>query len=477
MRKNILFGVAVLLLALFLGAGLAQWEQPAISWASTRQQQQQLVTNAPVTAAQEAIVGIMPTQDVLADLYDQVAPSVVNIQVTVDTPVSTLPESPIPGFPFELPGDQGTPQPQQGEGSGFIFDMDGHIVTNNHVVENANSIVVYFSNGMWADAELVAADPQADLAVIKVTPPDGVNWQPLPLAAEDSVRVGYYVVAVGSPFGLDETMTTGIVSALGRSFQTGDATSSATYSLPNVIQTDAAINPGNSGGPLLNLAGEVVGVNFAINSPVRANSGVGFAIPVSVVQKVVPALISDGKYIYSYLGISGQTISAEVANEHDLPDNTMGVWVAEVVESGPAAEGGVQSGDIIVAIDGQSVTRFEDLISYLFTATTPGQTVTLEVLRAGERQSLEITVDERPQALQQQAEEGRSGEVNIAEAISTAKRAVQDSGLMETIDSANAKQDEANGRPVWVVTLTGNGSTATVIVDGQTGEVLELNVE
>lgn len=137
MRKNILFGVAVLLLALFLGAGLAQWEQPAISWASTRQQQQQLVTNAPVTAAQEAIVGIMPTQDVLADLYDQVAPSVVNIQVTVDTPVSTLPESPIPGFPFELPGDQGTPQPQQGEGSGFIFDMDGHIVTNNHVLETA----------------------------------------------------------------------------------------------------------------------------------------------------------------------------------------------------------------------------------------------------------------------------------------------------------------------------------------------------
>lgn len=475
MRKNVIFGVAVLLLALFFGAGLAQWSKPSVSWAANNRPQ--LVTNAPASAAQEAIVGIMPTQEVLSKLYDQIAPSVVNIQVTVNEPVSVSPQLPIPGFPFELPGDQGAPQPQQGEGSGFIYDNDGHIVTNNHVVENASQIVVYFSNGMWANAELVATDPQADLAVIKVTPPKGLTWQPLTLAAEDSIRVGYYVAALGSPFGLNETMTTGIVSALGRSFPTGDPTSGATYSLPDVIQTDAAINPGNSGGPPLNLAGEVVGVNFAINSPVRANSGVGFAIPVSVVKKVVPALISDGKYAYSYLGISGQTISASLAEENKLPDNTMGVWVAEVVKGGPAAEGGVQSGDIVVAIDGQPVTRFEDLISYLFESTKPGQKVTLDVLRDGERKSLEITVQERPQALQEQEQQGPQAEISIAEAINTAKQAVIDAGLMQTIESANAKQDSQDGHPVWVVTLTGDGNTATVVVDGQTGEVLELNLD
>jgi 2-alkenal reductase len=230
-----------------------------------------LVTNAPVTDAQAAIVGIMPTQEVLSTLYEQIAPSVVNIQVTADRPMNALPESPVPGFPFDIPGEPGTPQPQQGEGSGFIFDMEGHIVTNNHVVENASQIVVNFSNGMWADAELVAADPQADLAVIKVTPPDGLIWQPLTLAAEDSIRVGYYVVAVGSPFGLDETLTTGVVSALGRSFSTGDVTSGANYSLPDVIQTDAAINPGNSIWPVRSSASTSPSTRRPAPTPVWAS--------------------------------------------------------------------------------------------------------------------------------------------------------------------------------------------------------------
>ncbi|RME60398.1 MAG: 2-alkenal reductase, partial [Caldilineae bacterium] len=232
----------------------------------------------------------LPTQELLADLYDATLPSVVNIQVTTRSAASG----------FGLPD-----APQSSEGTGWVFDDQGHIVTNNHVVEDADSILVNFSNGMWADAELVARDPQADLAVIQVEAPEGVTLRPLPLA-HTPLRVGHYVVALGSPFGLDGTMTTGIVSALGRSFRVGQD-AGARYALPEIIQTDAAINPGNSGGPLLNLHGEVVGVNFAIRSEVRSNSGVGFAIPVAVVQRVVPALIEEGVFTYPYLGISGAT--------------------------------------------------------------------------------------------------------------------------------------------------------------------------
>jgi serine protease Do len=212
-------------------------------------------------------------QAALAALYDAVAPSVVNIQVESVASAASLPQ--IPGF--ELPEGGDMPL-QQGEGSGFIYDNEGHIVTNNHVVEGAQKVVVNFNNGMWARAEVVATDPQADLAVIKVTPPAGFDWQPLALAEDGSTEVGHMVIAIGNPFGLQGTMTTGIVSALGRGFPVG-AFGNNRYTLPDVIQTDAAINPGNSGGPLVNLNGEVVGVNFAIESQTRQNSGVGFHDP------------------------------------------------------------------------------------------------------------------------------------------------------------------------------------------------------
>lgn len=236
-------------------------------------------------------------QETLANLYEQITPSVVSIQVTSRASAIDL-----PGFNF--PQDEAPLQ--QGQGSGFIYDNEGHIVTNNHVVEGAEEVTIVFYNGFWADAEVVATDPQADLAVLKVTPPDNFDWRPLPLANADSLRVGHTVIAMGNPFGLEGTMTTGIVSAIGRGMPVGDLGTS-TYTLPEIIQTDAAINPGNSGGPLLNLVGEVVGVNFAIESAVRANSGVGFTIPSSIVERVVPALIKDGKFDYPYLGLSGRT--------------------------------------------------------------------------------------------------------------------------------------------------------------------------
>jgi 2-alkenal reductase len=483
-RKNVVFGTAILVSALAFGAGASQWIQPAVSWAADAHNSTVINTAAAAQVAQ-----VQPTQAALADLYDQVAPSVVNIHVTATRSAAEggdqgqIPGLPqIPGFPFSLPGqgDQQAPDQQvEGEGSGWMYDNDGHIVTNNHVVDGATKMTVYFSDGQWADATLVATDPQADLAVIKVTPPEGVQWKPLPTAEDNSLRVGFTVAAIGSPFGLQETLTAGVVSALGRSLPT-DSNSSSSYSLPDIIQTDTAINPGNSGGPLLNMKGEVVGVNFAINSTSGSNSGVGFTIPVSVVHKIVPALIQDGAYKYSYLGIAGTTIDEQVAEENKLPDNKLGIYVAQVVDGGPAAQAGIQVGDIIVAANDQPITHFEDLISYLFMSTNPGDKLTLHYLRDGKEATADVTLQERPGATAKASrDQGSSPEmqVTISEAIKAATQAVKDSNLMDTVEKASAKASTVDGKPVWIVTLTGNNQTATVTVDGTSGEVLDLNVQ
>jgi 2-alkenal reductase len=203
-----------------------------------------------------------------------------------------------------------------GQGSGFVYDNAGHIVTNYHVAGNAIQINVVFADGSYTEAELVGADVDSDLAVIKVDPNDAPGLTPLPIGDSNALQVGQMVVAIGNPFGLSNTMTTGIVSALGRSlpsqnsvFETGGF---RTY---DVIQTDAAINPGNSGGPLLNLAGEVIGVNTAIESSTRQNSGVGFAVPSNIIARVIPALVANGRYEHPWLGISGGTITAVVARQ------------------------------------------------------------------------------------------------------------------------------------------------------------------
>lgn len=269
----------------------------------------------------------------------------------------------------------------------------------------------------------------------------------------------------------------GIVSAVGRSFPTeSGVTGGSRYSLPDVIQTDTAINPGNSGGPLLNLRGEVVGVNFAINTTSGSNSGVGFAIPVSVVQKIVPALIAEGVYSYSYLGIAGITINAQVADEFNLEDGRLGVYVAEVIEGGPAAEAGVETGDVIIGINGVAITQFEQLISYLFNNSAPGDTVTLHLIRGNEETTSDVTLEARPGPAVARQGEMPQMEVAISEAIRTAIVAVRDAGLMDEIDGASAQASVVDGRAVWVVTLTNPNQTATVTVDGTTGEVLDLTV-
>ena len=396
-----------------------------------------------------------PSQEALAAIYEQVSPSVVNIQVVQQSMMSQ----------FGMPNT-----PAQGQGTGWVWDTDGHIVTNNHVVENAESIVVFFADGQWADAEVIATDPQADLAVIRVDAPVGVTLTPIALA-EDVPPVGYYTLALGSPFGLAGSMTQGIVSAIGRSFPIGDPLEGgSTYSLPDVIQTDAAINPGNSGGPLLNLNGEVIGVNFAIRSEVRANAGVGFAIPVSIVRRVVPALITDGAYAYPFLGLGGSTINPQIAEAEELPDGTLGVFVGTVEANGPAGEAGLQEGDIVTGIDDQPVRSFEDLIGYLITETSPGDQVTLEVLRNGETQTVTVTLGERPTQPTAPIER-----ITVGQAIDIAREAARAAGLMPEVESTSAQLATQNGTAVWIVQLEGGGEQITVHVDADTGEVLDIS--
>jgi 2-alkenal reductase len=472
--------VGALAVVLVMGAlyGPLLWEQSVVAAKPAS-----IGRTAPV---QQEVASLTADQEALANLYSQVSPSVVNIQVT----------SRIAGFPgFGLPDEDDEAPLEQALGSGFIYDDQGHIITNNHVVSEAEDVLVLFSNGYWADAEVVATDPQADLAVIKVTPPEGMEWRPLPMAEVDELRVGHTVIAIGNPFGLDGTMTTGIVSAMGRGIPLGDGTTTVNYTLPDVIQTDAAINPGNSGGPLLDLQGNVVGVNFAIRSQVRSNTGVGFAIPVSIIRRVVPALIEDGSYAYAYLGLQGSSINPFLAEALELPANHLGIYVADVVAGGPSEAAGLQGGsetitdengfeferggDIIIAVDGSTVMRFEDLVSFLVTKASPGQVITLTILRGDETLDVPVTLGERPSASAAITpslpdEDG----INAREAIGIATEAAEEEGLITgEVTERIATPDVLEGIDVWVVELVTENETVVVTVDTLTGEVLDLSVE
>jgi serine protease Do len=349
----------------------------------------------------------------LADLYEKVNPAVVNIQVRqqIDLDSLNLPDFPeIPDFEFP-PRDQLPRQFQYGEGSGFVVDVEGHIVTNYHVVGEAQKITVTFWNGLSLAAEVIGVDPGSDLAVIEVeNMPEGV--QPLPLGDSDSMRVGNIVAAIGNPFGLQGTMTTGIISALGRTLPSqSNAIGGGRFSIPMIIQTDAAINPGNSGGPLLNLAGEVIGVNTAIESNAGQFAGVGFAVPSNTVARVLPSLIAEGAYKNTWIGISGTELNTDLREAIELDRMQGGILILEVIEDSPAEDAGLRGsedeievdgqtllvgGDVIVGIDGVEILTFADLLTYLAEETRVGQTVTLELLREGETLSIDVTLAERP---------------------------------------------------------------------------------
>jgi S1-C subfamily serine protease len=334
----------------------------------------------------------------ISELYDAVNPGVVSIVTYVS------------------PGDPHNERVLLGQGSGFVIDDMGHILTNQHVVQDAQEIEVDFPSGMKAWATLVGTDPDSDLAVIKVEV-DSDELVPLPLGDSDAVEVGELVVAIGNPFGLSGTLTVGVVSALGRTLASERAApSGGNFSAGDLIQTDAAINPGNSGGPLLNMRGEVIGVNRAIRtesftlSGDAASSGVGFAIPSNIVRRVVPVLIAEGEYEYPYLGLTSLSeLNLGTLEVLGYPADTTGAYVTCVTTGGPSDLGGLigsascdadevltSGGDLIIAIDNQPVRDFNDLISYLVNHTEVGQTVVLTVVRDGDQVDLEIVLQARP---------------------------------------------------------------------------------
>jgi len=340
----------------------------------------------------------------VANIYERVAPSVVHIRVVKRVSGADQPEFEIPGWPGrpELPDDFY----ERGEGSGFVWNKDGHIVTNYHVVQDAEEVEATFFDEMTVVAEVVGTDPDSDLAVLRVDRSED-RLHPVTLGNSDEVFVGQRAIAIGNPFGQEWTLTTGVVSALGRTLPSG----TSNFSIPEMIQTDASSNPGNSGGPLLERDGRVIGVNTLIMSRERASAGVGFAIPGSIVEKVVPVLIEEGSYTYAWLGIVGQDLERETALAMDLPADQRGALVIEVIDESPAEDAGLEGsnqrvrqngvqlqvgGDIIVAIEGQPVRTMDDLIVYLVKETQPDDRVTLEIVRDGREMTIEVTLSGRP---------------------------------------------------------------------------------
>jgi len=390
-----LCGVTIGLLALLLlsatcpvgGGALSQAILvPSLSSPAVLAQIDATPTSLPtvVLPLEEDLALVEAADRLVSELYARVSPSVVHITSRVIT----------------LDFFWG-PLPSEGTGSGFVIDKEGHIVTNYHVVENAESIEVILSDQTQVPAQLVGIDPPNDLAVLRITvAPE--KLVPVPLGDGATLRVGQRAIAIGNPFGLDRTLTVGVISALGRPLQKDDNTV-----IYNVIQTDAAINPGNSGGPLLNVRGEVIGVNTAI----RQNAeGIGFAVSVDTVRRVVPELIQYGRYAHPWLGVLGYSITPELARALGLPVER-GVLVARLYRNSPADRAGIRGavrqivvgnqrllvgGDILVAIDGVPIRDWNSLQEYLEESTRVGQTVTLSVLRNGQSLQLSATLTEQP---------------------------------------------------------------------------------
>ncbi|MGD2057106.1 MAG: trypsin-like peptidase domain-containing protein [Anaerolineales bacterium] len=400
-RKHYLVAVALVLLLSNLACGLElvppspveETLPPAMELPASTSPAVNLTS--PILSDQTEI-----TRGDLTSLYSNVSPGVVTIWIFDDS---------TSGLTGTLPA---------GQGSGFVIDEEGYIITNQHVVSGADEIEVDFPSGAKAWADLIGIDPDSDLAILKVDI-DSEYLSPLPLGDSDGVRVGEFVVAIGNPFGLRGTMTVGVISAIGRTLESERTTPGGLrFSAGDLIQTDAAINPGNSGGPLLNMSGEVIGVNRAIQTETftvegdAASSGVGFAIPVNIVRRVAPGIIRNGEYRYPYLGIS--SLDDDLWNLKTIEalgygPFTNGAYITEVIPGGPADQAGLRGGaaetaipnlrsggDLIIAIDGEPVYTFADLLSYLFKFTNAGQTVTLTVIRDNEEVDIPLTIGARP---------------------------------------------------------------------------------
>jgi 2-alkenal reductase len=339
-------------------------------------------------------------QQVLVNVYRRVDPSVVYVAVTSHSAAG------------------GT----EASGSGFVYDTDGHIITNGHVVQDAQDILVTFNDGYTTSATVAGLDDFSDLAVIKVNT-DRRRLMPVTLGDSANLQVGQSVIAIGNPFGLLSSMTTGVISATGRALNSArmlhSDTSEMSFQNPSIIQIDAQINPGNSGGPLLNLEGEVIGINTAIRSETGTFQGIGFAVPVNTIKRIVPQLIANGKAVYTWLGITaispqssdavGLTVAA-LAEQYHLPVD-YGVLISEVMPNSPAAAAGLQGGtesvtirgvkvtlggDIITAINGNPVRDFDAMTAYLVANTSPGDVITLTLYRGSKQLQVDVRLEARP---------------------------------------------------------------------------------
>ena len=354
------------------------------------------LTSAPTTFQIEVPPAVSSLEELLESIYTVVNPSVVSIEILQDM-----------SNPFPVENDA-TQQYLTGLGSGFIWDTEGHIVTNNHVIEDADRISVTFYDGTTVEATLVGVDPDSDLAVIKVT---SALSQPVMVGDSSRLKVGQLAVAIGNPFGYQNTMTVGFISGLGRLIPAADSLSGPNYNIPDIIQTDTSINPGNSGGVLLDHEGKVIGVTTAIATESGSSAGVGFAIPSTILQKVVPSLISSGRYEHAWLGISIRSLDPDLALAMNFEAGQRGALVVEVLAGSPAVAAGllpseeeviingiprIVGGDVIIAYDGQTVKSSDDLITLLARNGVVGQTVVLTVLRDGEQLDVPVTLGARP---------------------------------------------------------------------------------
>ncbi|MCL6429815.1 MAG: trypsin-like peptidase domain-containing protein [Anaerolineae bacterium] len=368
----------------------------------TARRSPEVTPSATAQVAPPGYAGSLREQEqLLVELYRRAGPAVVNLRVTKHADA---------GFRFQP--EEGEPPEElvRGQGSGFVIDREGHIVTNYHVVEGAEEVLVIFSDGDQARATVVGTDPDSDLAVIKA---DHLpELEPLELAESDEVHVGQLAIAIGNPFGLQGSLTTGIVSAVGRTLPLGreSTTVGGRFSIPRMIQTDAAINPGNSGGPLLDSSGRVIGVNTAINAREGVSSGVGFAVPVCLIRRIVPQLIKEGRYSYPWLGVTGRDVNPDIAEAMGLPERR-GALIVDIIKGSPADRAGLRGtnrtvtvhdtqldigGDVIIAINDTPVRQFDDVLVYLIERASVGQRLKLTVLRNGTLQTVEVQLGERP---------------------------------------------------------------------------------
>ncbi len=401
MKNNVCIITGIVILALAFTGCTRQSESPTLTTTQPTSTQTVAPTTTPPKLIQTPVVtsispqtrpigSVADLEATIESVYAQTNSSLVNIRVIL---------------PASLTGPAGAAL-----GSGFVWDSQGNIVTNNHVVAGATHITITFFDGTTVDGSLVGADPDSDLAVVKVNT-DAVRLQPVTLGDSTQLKVGQLAIAIGNPFGLQGTLTVGFVSSLGRVLPANENTVGPTYSIPDVLQTDAAINPGNSGGVLLDAAGKVIGVTSSIATTSGTSAGVGFAIPSAIVQQVVPMLIKTGHYDHPYLGVSVISLDPDLAKAMGLPLHQRGALVGTVTPGSPADKAGIQpsntpvtingrrmsvGGDVITAYNSQTVKSSDDLITFLARSGSVGQTISLTVLRGGKEIQVQVTLVVRP---------------------------------------------------------------------------------